>query len=127
MSSYLSYETERREIRIVPVNVIDFKPSVSVNNMGIREYSDSFKVSFINDTDAYQFIRFFEIEQSEITWKYIKHDLFLYYKDLPTHLFHEYQSYSVFLVKKVPTWAVLRSVYRYQGMFLQSLNFFSYQ
>lgn len=82
MSSYLSYETERREIRIVPVNVIDFKPSVSVNSMGIREYSDSFKVSFINDTEAYQFIQFYEIEQSEITWKYIKHDLSLYHKDM---------------------------------------------
>lgn len=48
MSSYLSYETERREIRIVPVNVIDFKPSVSVKNMGIQEYPYSFKISFMN-------------------------------------------------------------------------------
>lgn len=82
MTAYLSYETEKREIRIVPINVIDFKPSVSVNNMGIREYSDSFKISFINDIEAYQFTQFYEIEQSEINWKYIKHDLFLYYKDM---------------------------------------------
>jgi hypothetical protein len=81
MISYLSYETERREIRIVPVNVIDFKQSTIVKS-NIHEYSDSFKISFINDSDAYQFIQFFEIEQSEITWKYIKHDLFLYHKDM---------------------------------------------
>ena len=62
MSSYLSYETERREIRIVPVNVIELELNVRTHGWQ-RNYSDSFKLSFINDTDAYQFLQFFEIEQ----------------------------------------------------------------
>ena len=81
MSSYLSYETERREIRIVPVNVIELKLNVRTHGWQ-RNYSDSFKLSFINDTEAYQFIQFFEIEQSEIGSKYIKAELLLYYKDM---------------------------------------------
>lgn len=83
MTSYLSYETEKREIRMVPVNVIDFKSSsISTNNMNIREFTSSFKLSFFNETEAYQLLQFFEIEQSEINWKYIKQDLSLYHKDM---------------------------------------------
>ena len=81
MTSYLSYETERREIRIVPVNVIELELNVRTHGWQ-RNYSDSFKLSFINYTDAYQFIQFFEIEQSEIHSKYIKAELFLYHKEM---------------------------------------------
>lgn len=81
MSAYLSYETERREIRIVPVNVIELEFNIKLHGWQ-RNYSDSFKLSFINDTDAYQFLQFFEIEQSEIGSKYIKAELLLYYKDM---------------------------------------------
>ena len=81
MTSYLSYETERREIRIVPVNVIELEFNIKLHGWQ-RNYSDSFKLSFINYTDAYQFIQFFEIGQSEIHSKYIKAELFLYHKEM---------------------------------------------
>ena len=81
MTSYLSYETERREIRIVPVNVIELEFNIKLHGWQ-RNYSDSFKLSFINYTAAYQFIQFFEIEQSEIHSKYIKAELFLYHKEM---------------------------------------------
>lgn len=79
MSAYLSYETERREIIIVPVNILEL--NINGSNTS-RWYPESFRISFLNDTDAYEFIKFFEIEQEEISWKYIKSDLFLYNKEM---------------------------------------------
>ncbi len=82
MISYLSYETEKREIRMIPVQVLELELSVTTSSRWQREYSDSFEISFINLVDAYDFLKFYEIEQSEITWKYIKNDLVLYHKDM---------------------------------------------
>lgn len=81
MRSYLSYETEKREIRIVPVNVLELELNVKTHGWQ-RNYSESFRISFLNDTDAYEFMKFFEIEHSEINWKYIKNNLFLYHKEM---------------------------------------------
>ena len=70
MTSYLSYETEKREIRIVPVNVLEL--DTNVKNHGWQcNYSEFFRMSFLNDTDAYEFLKFFEIDQEE-NLKYIK-------------------------------------------------------
>ena len=81
MTSYLSYETERREIRIVPVNVIELELNVRTHGWQ-RNYSEHFRISFLNESEAYQFIQFFEIGQSEIHSKYIKAELFLYHKEM---------------------------------------------
>lgn len=80
MTSYLSYETEQREIRIVPVNVLEL--DLNVKNHGWQcNYSEFFRMSFLNDTDAYEFLKFFEIDQEENS-KYIKSILFLYHKEM---------------------------------------------
>ena len=45
MTSYLSYETEKREIRIVPVNVLEL--DINVKNHGWQcNYSECFRMSF---------------------------------------------------------------------------------
>lgn len=81
MTSYLSYETEKREIITLPVNVL--KLDLSVRTLGwTMEYSDSFEISFHNEFEAWEFIKFFGIEHSQENWKYIKHDLLLYHKEM---------------------------------------------
>ena len=81
MTSYLSYETEKREIITSPVNVL--KLDLSVRTLGwAREYSDSFEISFHNEFEGWEFIKFFGIEHSQENWKYIKHDLLLYHKEM---------------------------------------------
>lgn len=86
MNSYLYYETESREERLIPVNVLDLKiglTTVSLTTMSrMSDYCESFKISFFNDSDVYQFLQFFEIEQDEITWKYIKNELVIYHKEM---------------------------------------------
>ncbi len=52
MISYLSYETEKREIRMIPVQVLELELSVTTSSRWQREYSDSFEISFINLVDA---------------------------------------------------------------------------
>ena len=79
MISYLSYETEKREIRIVPINVLELKLNMGVSS---RWQPDSFRISFIDDIDAYNFMKFFEVEQEEINWKYIKNNLLIFHKEM---------------------------------------------
>lgn len=75
MKSYLSYETEKREIRVVPINVsLDDLKSRRYNHLRAT-YIYSIKISFLNESDAYQFLQFFEIDKVEVDWKYIKHDI----------------------------------------------------
>jgi hypothetical protein len=48
MTSYLSYETEKREIRIVPVDVLEL--DLNIKNHGWQcNYSEFFRMSFLND------------------------------------------------------------------------------
>lgn len=77
MKSYLSYETEKREIRVVPINVsLDDLESNNTHNLFSRRYYHNFiKISFLDESDAYQFLQFFEIDKVEVDWKYIKHDI----------------------------------------------------
>ena len=79
MNSYISYETEKREVRIVPVNVLEL--TTQPLGTSIRE-SERLKISFFNDIDTYKFLKFFEIDHEEINWKYIKCTLLLYHKDM---------------------------------------------
>lgn len=76
MKAYLSYETERREIRIVSIDLLE------------RDYLGyEFKISFYDQEDAYKFLQFFSIEHEEFNWKYVKHDLIIY-KLIQNELLH---------------------------------------
>jgi hypothetical protein len=76
MKAYLSYETEKREIRIVPIDLSE------------RDYLGyQVKISFIDQEDAYKFLQFFSIEHEEFNWKYVKQDLTIY-KLIENELLH---------------------------------------
>lgn len=77
MKSYLSYETEKREIRVVPINVSlnDLESNHAHFFSRRATYIHSIKISFLNEIDAYQFLQLFEINKVEVDWKYIKHDI----------------------------------------------------
>jgi hypothetical protein len=75
--SYLLYETESRKIIIAPIEVEELKISVR-NSYG--RYDDSFKISFKNSQDSYDFLNLYEIFDNNS--KFIKFDLSLYYNNL---------------------------------------------
>jgi hypothetical protein len=76
MKAYLSYETEKREIRIVPIDLSE------------RDYLGyQVKISFIDQEDGYKFLQFFSIEHEEFNWKYVKQDLTIY-KLIENELLH---------------------------------------
>lgn len=75
--AYLLYETESRKIVISPIEVVQLKISVRVT---WQEYDDSFKISFKNSKDSYEFLNLYEIFDNNS--KFIKFDLTLYYNNL---------------------------------------------
>jgi len=71
MKPFIQYETESRKIIIVPIEVEELK---------IGRYEDSFKISFLNFSDAYDFLNLYELYDKNS--KFIKFDLILYYGSL---------------------------------------------
>jgi hypothetical protein len=77
MKPFIQYETESRKIIIAPIEVEELKISVR-NSYG--RYEDSFKISFLNFSDAYDFLNLYELYDKNS--KFIKFDLILYYGSL---------------------------------------------
>lgn len=82
--SYLSYETENRQIITSQVNVIELNFS---SNSVYRNFSDIFKFSFVDVNDAYHFLKFFEVDNNlnyyaDMRLKYVKCTLTLYHNNI---------------------------------------------